>query len=119
MWYHDNNQTEQRLTNHHVRYPLRAVAKTLVASSLSSLLLSDWGNSWKTAYTDFPLASLTAPSLFPATAPAMAPGKLATMNPNAPPLSPPTRDQNLPVGRASCPSARPSSLSISSNTLPN
>lgn len=46
------------------------------------------------------------------------PGKLATINPIAPPLNPPTTLQNFPVGVPPF-SAIPSSLSISSKTSPN
>lgn len=71
-----------------------------------------------TAYTLFPLASLTAPSLFPATAPATSPGMFPIMNPSAPPLAPPIKLQNDPAGRPPR-SAMPCSRSISSNTSPN
>ncbi|KAB8302407.1 hypothetical protein EYC80_005825 [Monilinia laxa] len=68
--------------------------------------------------TLFPFTSLTAPNLFPATAPANIPGKFATIKPIAPPLNPPIRLQNFPVGLPLF-SAIPSSFNISSNTSPN
>src|ERR1700761_4866216 len=101
--------------NRKLHYPLTACANIFAARSLNNLAFSACGNSWNTSYTLFPFASLTAPSLLPATAPATAPVKLATIKPSAPPDWPPIIDQNLLVGRACGPSAMPSSLNISSN----
>lgn len=116
---HYPTQTPTGKDPNHPIYDPTACAKTLPAKSAKSFALSACGSSWNTLYTLFPFASLTAPSLFPATAPAIAPGKFAMMNPMAPPLNPPSTLQNLVVGCACSPSAIPSSRSISSNTFPN